>query len=156
MNLNLTLLGQLIAFLIFVWFCMKFVWPPITTAMAERQKKIAEGLDAADRAARSLEDARTQVEIELQQTRAQITEMIEQANRRANQIVDEAQDRARVEAEKIMASSSAQIAQEAAQAREVLRAEVASLALIGAERILGATVDQTAHSKLLTELAEQL
>jgi len=135
---------------------MKFVWPPITTAMAERQKKIAEGLDAADRAARSLEDARTQVEIELQQTRAQITEMIEQANRRANQIVDEAQDRARVEAEKIMASSSAQIAQEAAQAREVLRAEVASLALIGAERILGATVDQTAHSKLLTELAEQL
>ena len=62
MNLNLTLLGQLIAFLIFVWFCMKFVWPPITAAMAERQKKIAEGLDAADRAARSLADARAQVE----------------------------------------------------------------------------------------------
>ena len=156
MNLNLTLVGQLIAFLIFVWFCMKFVWPPITAAMAERQKKIAEGLDAADRAARSLEDARAQVEQELQQARAQITEMIEQANRRANQIVEEAQDKARLEAEKIIASSSAQIAQDVAQARESLRGEVASLALVGAERILGASVDKAAHSKLLADLAEQL
>jgi F-type H+-transporting ATPase subunit b len=155
-NLNLTLLGQLIAFLIFVWFCMKFVWPPITAAIAERQKKIAEGLDAADRAARSLEDARAQVEQEMQQARAQITEMIEQANRRANQIVEEAQDKARLEAEKIMASSSAQIAQEVAQARESLRTEVASLALVGAERVLGASLDQSAHSKLLADLAEQL
>lgn len=156
MNLNLTLVGQLIAFLLFVWFCMKFVWPPITAAMAERQKKIAEGLDAADRASRALEDARAQVEQEMKEARAQITGLVEQANRRANQIVEEAQEKARAEAEKIMASSSAQIAQEAAQVREALRAEVVSLSLIGAERVLGASVDQKAHSKLLTELAEQL
>jgi F-type H+-transporting ATPase subunit b len=155
-NLNLTLIGQLIAFLIFVGFCMKYVWPPIVTAMAERQKKIADGLDAADKAARDLEVAKAQIEDELKQARVQVTELLDQANKRAAQIVEDAQDKARSEADKIMASANAQIEQEATQARESLRAEIATLAVQGAERVLGAEVDQTAHEKLLKDLAEEL
>ena len=156
MNLNLTLIGQLIAFTIFVIFCMKYVWPPISVALVERQKRIAEGLDAADKAARDLESAKSQIEGELKQARTQVTELVEQANKRSSQIVEEAQDKARAEAEKIMASAQAQIAQEAAQARESLRADVAKLAVVGAERVLGATVDRAVHKKLLAELAEEL
>ena len=156
MNLNLTLIGQLIAFTIFVIFCMKYVWPPISGALVERQKRIAEGLDAADKAARDLERAKSQIEDELKQARTQVTELLEQAKKRSSQIVEEAQDKARAEAEKIMASAQAQIAQEVAQARESLRADVAKLAVIGAERVLGATVDQAVHRKLLAELAEEL
>ncbi len=156
MNLNLTLIGQLIAFTIFVVFCMKYVWPPIVTAMAERQKRIAEGLDAADKAARDLENAKSQIEDELKEARTQVTELLEQANKRSSQIVEEAQDKARAEAEKIMASAQAQIAQDAAQAREALRADVAKLAVTGAEKVLGASVDQAAHKKLLADLANEL
>jgi F-type H+-transporting ATPase subunit b len=155
-NLNLTLIGQLIAFTIFVVFCMKYVWPPIVTAMAERQKRIAEGLDAADKAARDLENAKSQIEDELKEARTQVTELLEQANKRSSQIVEEAQDKARAEAEKIMASAQAQIAQDAAQAREALRADVAKLAVTGAEKVLGASVDQAAHKKLLADLANEL
>tara|TARA_B100000989_G_C19469520_1_gene439983 strand:+ start:54 stop:524 length:471 start_codon:yes stop_codon:yes gene_type:complete len=155
-NLNLTLIGQLIAFTIFVIFCMKYVWPPISGALVERQKRIAEGLDAADKAARDLESAKSQIEDELKQARTQVTELLEQAKKRSSQIVEEAQDKARAEAEKIMASAQAQIAQEAAQARESLRADVAKLAVVGAERVLGATVDRAVHKKLLAELAEEL
>jgi F-type H+-transporting ATPase subunit b len=93
-NLNLTLIGQLIAFTIFVIFCMKYVWPPISGALADRQKKIAEGLDAADKAARDLETAKSQIEDELKQARSQVTELLEQANKRSSQIVEEAQDKA--------------------------------------------------------------
>ncbi len=156
MNLNLTLIGQLIAFTIFVIFCMKYVWPPISGALVERQKRIAEGLDAADKAARDLESAKSQIEDELKQARTQVTELLEQAKKRSSQIVEEAQDKARAKAEKIMASAQAQIAQEAAQARESLRADVAKLAVVGAERVLGATVDRAVHKKLLAELAEEL
>ena len=84
MNLNLTLIGQLIAFTIFVIFCMKYVWPPISGALADRQKKIAEGLDAADKAARDLETAKSQIEDELKQARSQVTELLEQANKRSS------------------------------------------------------------------------
>jgi len=155
-NLNLTLIGQLIAFTIFVIFCMKYVWPPISGALAERQKRIAEGLDAADKAARDLENAKSQIEDELKQARSQVTELLEQANKRSSQIVEEAQDKARAEAEKILITAQAQIAQDAAQARESLRTDVAKLAIVGAERVLAATVDQAAHKKLLAELAEEL
>ena len=156
MNLNLTLIGQLIAFTIFVIFCMKYVWPPISGALAERQKRIAEGLDAADKAARDLEIAKSQIEDELKQARSQATELLEQANKRSSQIVEEAQDKDRAEAEKILMTAQAQIAQDTAQARESLRTDVAKLAIVGAERVLGATVDQAAHKKLLAELAEEL
>ena len=156
MNINLTILGQAISFALFVLFCMKYVWPPIAGALAERQKKIAEGLDAADKAARDLESAKSQIEEELKRARTQVTELLEQANKRSSQIVEEAQAKALAEAEKIMASAQAQIAQDAAQARESLRADVAKLAVVGAERVLGATVDQAAHKKLLAELVEEL
>ncbi len=156
MNLNLTLIGQLIAFTIFVIFCMKYVWPPISAALLDRQQKIAEGLDAADKAGKALEKAKTEIDQELNKARAQVTELLEQANKRSSEIVEEAQGKARVEAEKIMTSAQAQLAQEVAQARESLRADVAKLAVTGAERVLGASVDQAAHKKLLTELAEEL
>ncbi len=156
MNINLTLIGQLISFTIFVGFCMKYVWPPVSAALAERQKKIAEGLDAADKAARDLETAKAQIAEELQSARTQVAELLEQANKRSSQIVEEAQEKARAEAGKILASAQAQIAQDAAQARESLRAEVANLAVAGAERVLGATIDAKAHNKLLAELAEEL
>ncbi len=156
MNLNLTLIGQLIAFTIFVIFCMKYVWPPISAALLDRQKKIAEGLDAADKASKALEKAKTQIDQELSKARTQVTELLEQANKRSSEIVEEAQGKARIEAEKIMTSAQAQLAQEVAQARESLRADVAKLAVTGAERVLGAAVDQAAHKKLLTELAEEL
>ena len=156
MNLNLTLIGQLIAFTIFVVFCMKYVWPPISIALADRQKKIAEGLDAAAKAARDLENAKAQIDKELNEARSQVTDLLEQANKRSSQIVEEAQERARLEAEKIMTSAQAQIAQDAAQARESLRADVAKLAVAGAEKVLGASVDQATHKKLLAQLAKEL
>ena len=156
MNLNLTLIGQLIAFLIFAGFCMKYVWPPIVGAMAARQKRIAEGLDAADKASRDLETAKAQIAAELNEARAQVSELLDQANKRSSQIVEEAQDKARAEADKIMVSAQAKVEQEVAQAREKLRAELATLALVGAERVLGASVDANAHKKLLAELAEEL
>ena len=135
---------------------MKYVWPPISGALADRQKKIAEGLDAADKAARDLERAKSQIEDELKQARTQVTELLEQANKRSSQIVEEAQEKARLEAEKIMTAAQAQIAQDAAQARESLRADVAKLAVAGAEKVLGASVDQAAHKKLLAQLAKEL
>ena len=156
MNINLTLIGQLISFTIFVGVCMKYVWPPVSAALAERQIKIAEGLDADDKAARDLETAKAQIAEELQSARTQVAELLEQANKRSSQIVEEAQEKARAEAGKILASAQAQIAQDAAQARESLRAEVANLAVAGAERVLGATIDAKAHNKLLAELAEEL
>ncbi len=94
MNMNMTILGQMISFAIFVYLCMKFVWPPLTAALAERQKKIAEGLDAADKAARELADAQQSVEAALQESKAQAAVLIEQANKRASQIVDEAKETA--------------------------------------------------------------
>tara|TARA_B100001093_G_scaffold359060_1_gene343659 strand:+ start:4941 stop:5411 length:471 start_codon:yes stop_codon:yes gene_type:complete len=155
-NLNLTLIGQLIAFTIFVVFCMKYVWPPISGALADRQKKIVEGLDAADKATRDLESAKSQIEDELKQARTQVTELLEQANKRSAQIVGEAQGKAQLEAEKIIASAQVQIAQDAAQARESLRADVAQLAVVGAEKVLRASVDRAAHKKLLSDLAKEL
>lgn len=156
MNINLTLIGQMIAFLIFVGFCMKYVWPPIVTAMAERQKRIAEGLDAADRAARELETAKSQIADELKVAREQVADLLEKANKRSAAIVEEAQEKARAEAERILASAQAQIAQDAEQARESLRAEVSKLAVFGAERILKSTIDESKHKQMLVELAEEL
>ena len=156
MNLNLTLIGQLIAFTIFVVFCMTYVWPPISEALADRQKKIADGIDAADKAARELEKTKLLVEKELKEARTQVTDLIEQANKRSTEIVEEAQNKARIEADKILASAEAQIVQEVAHAREALRADVAKLAVLGAEKVLQATVDQSAHQALFKKLAEEL
>nr|WP_264477842.1 MULTISPECIES: F0F1 ATP synthase subunit B [Halomonas] len=152
----MTLIGQTIAFAIFVWFCIKYVWPPISNALHERQKKIADGLDAASRATRDLELAQERSEQTLKESKEQASAIIEQANKRSAQIVEEARATARAEGERLVASARSEIEQEVNRAKDELRAQVSRLAIIGAERILQESVDEKAHRKLLDELAAEL
>lgn len=155
MNINLTMIGQAIAFFIFVVFCMKYVWPPVMDALRERQKKIADGLDAADRTSRDLELAQEKAARELRQAKQQAAEIIEQANKRSNQIVEEAKDLARVEGERLLSAAKAEIDQETNRVKETLRSEIARIAIAGAEKILEASVDENAHSEMLNKLAAE-
>ena len=141
MNINLTLIGQLIAFIAFVAFCMRFVWPPIVAAMAERQQKITDGLAAADRASHDLELAQKNVTAQMAEAKKEAAGIIESANKRAAALIDEAKAAAVVEADRVKAAASAEIEQERARAQEELMARVSQLAIQGAEKILAAEVD---------------
>ncbi|TGD72783.1 F0F1 ATP synthase subunit B [Mangrovimicrobium sediminis] len=156
MNINLTLIGQMVAFVIFVWFCMKYVWPPILAAMAEREQKIADGLAAADRASHDLELAQEKAVERLKEAKEEAAGIIDAANKRANQLVEEAKDAAVAEADRVKASAQAEIELEANRAREQLRSQVAALSLAGAEKVLGAAIDQNAHADLVEKLASEL
>lgn len=156
MNINLTLIGQSITFLFFVWFCMKFVWPFITAAMAERQRVIAEGLAAADRASKDLELAQEKATHTLREAKQEAAAILDSANKRAAQIVDEAKEQARAEADRIRAAAQADVEQEMNRAKEKLRSQVAVLALAGAEKVLQASVDETKHKAMLDQLAAGL
>lgn len=156
MNLNATVIGQMIAFGVFVWFCMTMVWPRFAVVLAERQKKIADGLGAAEKAQRDLVLAQEQVANELKQVKAQAVELLEQASKRASQMVEDAKEAARAEAERIRVQAQNDIEQEVHRAREKLRADVATLAVAGAEKILAARVDAAAHGQMLEQLAAQL
>ncbi|MBE0484114.1 MAG: F0F1 ATP synthase subunit B [Bacterioplanes sp.] len=156
MNMNLTVLGQLIAFGIFVYFCLKFVWPPLVAAMNERQAKIADGLDAANRAARDLELAQDKAMTQMREGKEKAAEIIEQANKRANQIIDEAKEQARAEGDRLVAAAQAEIEQEVNRAKEELRKQVSELAVLGAGKILGKSVDASTHGDLLNQLADEL
>ncbi|MGH1463616.1 MAG: F0F1 ATP synthase subunit B [Neptuniibacter sp.] len=156
MNINLTIIGQAIAFAIFVMFCMKYVWPPITAALAERKKKIAEGLDAADRAERDLQLAQEKATENMRKGKEEAAAIIEQANKRANQIIEEAKEKALEEAGRVKAAKDAELEQEVNQAREALRSQVATLALAGAEKVLEASIDEKAHAQLVEKLAAEL
>lgn len=156
MNINMTLLGQMISFAIFVWFCMKYVWPPLINAMQERQKKIAEGLQEADRAAKDLELAQKKATDLLREAKEQAAQLIEQANKRANQLIEESKDHARAEGDRLKTAAQADIEQEVQRAKEALRAQVAALSLLGAEKILQTSVNQEAHGKMLEQLASEL
>jgi F-type H+-transporting ATPase subunit b len=156
MNMNATLIGQMLAFGLFVWFCMKFVWPPIIGAMNERAQKIADGLNAAEKAALDLESAQANIEAELSQAKAQAAMIVEQANKRASQLVEDAKTDARAEVEKVKLAAHAEIEQEAIRTREALRSEVAQLSIVGAEKILRKSVDKAAHSEMLNQLAAEL
>ena len=136
MNINATLLGQSIAFLLFVWFCMKFVWPPITGAMAERKKKIADGLEAAERGMQSQEQAKVQVQAQITEAKQQASEIINQAQKRAIEIVEEAKGTAVQEGNRIKTAAHSDIEKEINKAKEQLRSQVSSLAVAGAERVL--------------------
>jgi F-type H+-transporting ATPase subunit b len=155
-NINATLIGQTVAFAIFVFFCMKYVWPPVITALQERQKKIADGLDAANRAARDLELAQEKAGQQLREAKAQAAEIIEQSKKRAAQLVEEAREQARVEADRVKAQAQAEIEQEINSVKDALRAQVGALAVGGAEKILGATIDQNAHAELVNKLAAEI
>ena len=156
MNINATLIGQSVAFLIFVLFCMKYVWPPVIAALHERQKKIADGLDAASRAARDLELAQEKAGQQLREAKAQAAEIIEQAKKRGNQIVEEAVEKARVDADRVKVQAQAEIEQELNSVKDALRAQLGSLAVSGAEKILGSTIDQNAHAELVNKLAAEI
>lgn len=156
MNMNLTLIGQLISFAVFVWFCAKFVWPPLMKIMEERQAKIADGLNAADRAAKDLELAQENAAQQLREAKEQAASIIDSANKRATQIVEEAKDEARAEGERLLTAARAEIEQEAISAKEELRAKVSELALAGAEKILQTNVDASKHNDLLDKLAAEL
>lgn len=156
MNIGLTLFGQMIAFVCFVLFCMKYVWPPILAAMAEREKKIADGLAAADRASRDLEMAQEKAVERLKDAKHEAAGIIDAANKRSAQMVDEAKQAAGIEADRVKAAARAEIEQDTNRAREQLRGQVAALALAGAEKVLGAEIDQKAHAALLDKLAAEL
>lgn len=156
MNINLTLIGQMIAFVCFVVFCMKYVWPPILAAMAEREKKIADGLAAADRASHDLELAQEKAVERLKEAKVEAAGIVDSANKRAGQLVEEAKDAAVVEADRVKASAQAEIEQEVNRAREQLRGQVAALVLTGAEKALGSAIDRDAHNELVEKLASEL
>lgn len=156
MGINATLIGQGITFFLFILFTMKFVWPHITQAMQDRQKKIADGLEAADRAGKDLELAREKAGLILREAKTEAASILEQANRRANQIVEEAKEQARNEADRIKAAAGAEIEQEASRAKEKLRSQVAVLAIAGAEKVLETSVDQAQHQKMIDKLAASL
>jgi len=155
-NINATLIGQIIAFAVFVWFCMKFVWPPLINSMEERAKKIADGLDAANRAERDLKLAQEKAGSQLREAKEQAAQIIEQANKRATQIIDEAKESARTEGDRLKVAAQAEIDQEVNRAKETLRSQVSALAVAGASKILETSIDLEKHDALLNQLAQEL
>jgi len=156
MNFNATLIGQIIAFAIFWWFCARFVWPLIIAALEERNARIADGLAAAEKGQRDLADAEQRSKEILQEGKEQSQGFIAQAQKRADELVEESKETARAEGERILAAARAEIEQEKQQAREELRQQTASLALAGAEQILMREVDQAAHKEVLDKLSAGL
>ena len=156
MNLNATIIGQMIAFALFVAFCMKYVWPPIMAALEERNKKIADGLAAAERGRHEQELAEKRAQQVIHEAKDQANEVISQAQRRGNEIVDEAKDIARTEGDRILTSAKAEIEQEANRAKDELRSQVGSVALAGAAKILSREIDDKAHTDLLNELVGRI
>ena len=156
MSINATLIVQMIVFAILVWFTMRFVWPPITAALDDRAKKIADGLSAADKAKADLAAANKRVEQQLAEARDDAAKRLADAERLAQQIVEEAKTRANDEGVKIVAAARAEAEQEAHKAREVLREQVAGLAVKGAEAILKREVNAGVHAELLARLKTEL
>ena len=156
MNINFTLFAQAIVFSAFIWFTVRFVWPPLLRAIEARQKQIADGLAAAEQGKRSLEASSKQAEQAIQEARSRATEIIAQAERRDAQMVEQAKFSAKAEGDREKAAAKADIQQEVSRAREQLREQVAALAVAGAEKILRREVDAKAHAELLDGIKKQL
>lgn len=156
MNLTATLIGELIAFVVFVLFCMKYVWPPLNGAIEARQKKIEDGLAASDKAEKDLELARQKAAEQLKEAKSQAADIIEQAKKRAALIVDEETIRGQQEREKIVAQGHSEVEAERNRAKEELRQQVATLAVAGAEKILGREINVAAHSDIVEKLVAEL
>ena len=156
MNINLTLIGQTIAFAVFVWFCMKFIWPPIISALNERKTRIADGLAAADEGQREKARAEEHATQVLEEAKGQAQEIIRRAERRETEMVEEAKTTARGEGDRILTAARGEIDKEVNQAREALRAQLATLVVAGARQILSREIDEKAHSQLIDELTQEL
>lgn len=156
MNINLTLIAQAAAFALFIWFTVKFIWPPLLRAIEARQKTIADGLAAADQGRKSLETSTRQAEDAIKAARDRAAEVVTQAEKRSAQMIEEAKSAAKDEGAREKAAAKAEIEQEVQRAREQLREHVASLAVAGAEKILRREVDAKAHAELLEGIKKQL
>ncbi|MEM1412320.1 MAG: F0F1 ATP synthase subunit B [Pseudomonadota bacterium] len=156
MNINATLILQSITMMIFVWFCMKFIWPPIIQAIDERREKIADGLAASDRAEKALEVANEEAEQHIKEARDRAGQIVDQASQRQTQILDQAREDATSERKRQVAAAEADIAQATNQAREELRSATASLAVIGASKILEKEIDEQTHKELIDKLIAEL
>ena len=156
MNINATLIGQSITFIVFVWFCLKFIWPHIIKAMDDRKTQIADGLAAGERGRHEQELAEQRVVEVIREAKDQAKEILAQAHKRGDEIVDEAKGDGRAEGERMLRAAEAEMEQQMNQAREQLRADVVKLALQGAQQVLGRDVDEKAHTEQLDRLAAQL
>ena len=156
MDINMTLIGQTIAMIVFVWFCMKFIWPPILNALEERQKQIEEGLAAADKSQEKLVEAEAQADEIVAEARQQATGILDQAHARANEIVADGKDAGVKERERQLCAAKAEIEQEANKAREELRGQVSAIAIASAEKILNREIDDKAHEDILGKLAQEI
>jgi F-type H+-transporting ATPase subunit b len=155
-DINLTLIGQTIAMIVFVWFCMKFIWPPILSALEERQQQIEEGLAAADKSQEKLVEAQSRADEIVAEARQQATGILDQAHARANEIVADGKDAGVKERERQLSAAKAEIEQEANKAREELRGQVSAIAISSAEKILNREIDGKAHDDILGKLAQEL
>jgi len=156
MDINLTFLGQMVSFAILVWFTTKFIWPQLNAAIEERQKKVADGLAAAERARAELKDADAKAATEIKQARQQAAEIVERAQQQANQIVDKAREEALAEAARVKAVAADEVASMHQRAREELRSWVGRLAVQGAEKIVQREIDANAHKAMLDQLAAEM
>lgn len=156
MDINATLFGQMLTFVLFVWFTMRFVWPLVMNALKEREEKIAQGLAAAERAKHDLGLAQEKASEQLREAKAEATLIIERANKRGNQLIEEAQIKARAEAQRIIESAADEIARQTTLAKQALRQQVADIAVQGAEKILGRNIDKAANSDLVDKMIEEL
>ena len=156
MNINITLFAQALVFAAFIWFTIKFVWPPLLRAIEARQKQIADGLAAAEQGKKSLETSSKQAEVAIAEARGRAAEIVAQAEKRGSQVIEEAKTAAKAEGDREKAAAKADIQQEASRARELLREQVAALAVAGAEKILRREVDAKAHADLLDGIKKQL
>jgi F-type H+-transporting ATPase subunit b len=155
-NINLTLIIQMIVFLLLVFFTMSYIWPPLMRAVEERQKKIAQGLAAADRGEQELQQARQGAEAILREARERAGQIIDQAQHRANDIVEQARASANQEGQRLVASAQQQIGLEASRARESLRREVGGIVVAAASKLLEREIDASAHQDLISKLAAQI
>ena len=156
MSINASLIGQMITFLIFVWFCMKFVWPPLMKAIRDRQKLIADGLSAADRSQRELEAAQLKIVEMLDEARLDAAKIVNQAKQHAHNVIEEAAGKARAESERILAQAQEQIVQDTYAARQTLYTEVAQLAILGTEKLLAKNIDAQDATRLLSNLTREV
>ncbi len=156
MDINMTLIGQTIAMIVFVWFCMKFIWPPLLAALEERQKLIEEGLTAADKGKESLVKATAEADEIINDARKQATSILDSANQRANEIISDSKLDGIKEKERQLNSAKAEIEQEANRVREELRSQVSVIAISSAEKILNREIDGKAHDDILGKLAKEL
>ena len=156
MNINLTLIGQLVSFVVFVWFTMKFVWAPIMAALEARKKEIADGLAAAERGQHEQELAKERAKEKLHDAKQQAAEIVNQAHKRANEIIEEAKNDAKAEGDRMLTAAQTEIEQEINRSREVLREKVAVLVISGAEKILQKEINADVHKDVIDNVSGQI